>query len=178
MHQPPIFEQINLDHVKNLVDENKNKYFNISRVTKLKTDPFFKDENMKEKIRTFLSKNINKSDENIINSDKNITESDNDNSNINNEISENLQIKDSNITKNISDEEFIKKISEKKEKDYCRRLHQKIELWNNEHKKEIDTIYSSVKTIFNKNKVIIPVSDTKLYPYFVQHLYFIYHNLM
>lgn len=168
MTQETIFEKVNLDNVSHSVDISKNTYYNISRVTSLKDDLFFNNE-MKEKIKSFLNKKLNP-----------ITEDDKVIDNHQMEINKDDNLCKSgtlNIVKKLTDEEFIKKLSKEKREKYNKNFHLKIKLWLNQHKNEIDMIYISAKSIFNKNKIIIPVSDSKLYSYFVQHLYFIYHNL-
>lgn len=175
MNKNQIFQNFNLDYDSNNLDVTKNKYYSVKRVTKLSQDDYFSDEKKNELIKFLRDITGNK--------DPNDTEDDNENLMNNNT---NTHIKDSISSKNvtntdfrtISDEEFIKNISLKKKENYRSKMHKKIEKWCLQNKIEIDMIYKSTKQIFNNNKVIIGVPDSKLYTFFVQHLYFIYHDMI
>ena len=175
MIHSPIFEEFNLNKLSNLFDLTKTKHYLIERKCKLDDDPLFSTEES-IKIKQFLKKNLN-----LNSPDKQGTLMNQSDNNLSDETkpiksNENANFYNSNLLH--SDEEFIKKIIDIKEKNYKKKMHRKIKIWCEINENDINMIYLSVKNIFNKNKVLIPVSDKILYPLFVQYLYFINHNLM
>lgn len=174
MNKNQIFHNFNLDYDSNNLDVTKNKYYSVKRVTKLSHDDYFSDEKKDELIKFLRDITDNKS--------LNDKEDDNENlmNNTNTQITD--DISSNNVTntefRTISDEEFIKNLSLRKTENYRLKMHKKIEKWCLQNKIEIDMIYNSTKQIFNNNKVIIGVPDSKLYTFFVQHLYFIYHDMI
>ena len=175
MSKNQIFQNFNLDYDSNNLDVTKNKYYSVKRLTKLSNDHYFSNEK-KDELRKFL-RNI------IDHKDPDDTENNNENlmnNNINTHITDDIISKNAANTefKTISDDEFIKNLSLRKKENYRSKMHKKIEKWCLHNKIEIDMIYNSTKQIFNNNKVIIGVPDSKLYTFFVQHLYFIYHDMI